>query len=44
MNLDEKTLTAEYIYKGKILNLRKDKVELPNGIEAVREIIEHFSK
>lgn len=41
MNLDEKTLTAEYIYKGKILNLRKDKVELPNGIEAVREIIEH---
>ena len=41
MNLDEKTLTAEYIYKGKILNLRKDKVELPNGREAVREIIEH---
>lgn len=41
MNLDEKTLSAEYIYKGKILNLRKDKVELPNGNVSAREVIEH---
>ncbi len=41
MNLDEKTLKVEYIYKGRILNLRKDKVELPNGSLGDREIVEH---
>ena len=41
MNLDEKTLSTEYIYKGKILNLRKDKVELPNGNQSTREVVEH---
>ena len=41
MKLDEKTLDVEYIYKGRILNLRKDKVELPDGSESVREVIEH---
>ncbi len=41
MNLDEKTLSTEYVYKGRILNLRQDKVELPNGKQSVREVIEH---
>jgi ADP-ribose pyrophosphatase len=41
MNLIEKTLEHEYIYKGKIINLRLDKNELPNGGTAMREIIEH---
>lgn len=41
MNFEEKTLKKEYLYKGKILNLRKDEILLPDGKEAVREIIEH---
>ena len=41
MKLDEKTLGVEYIYKGRILNLRKDQVELPDGSKSVREVIEH---
>ncbi len=41
MNLEEKQLTAEYIYKGKILNLRRDSALLPNGSTAFREVVEH---
>lgn len=41
MNLEEKQLSAEYMYKGKIINLRRDKALLPNGKEATREVVEH---
>lgn len=41
MNLEEKQLSAEYLYKGKIVNLRRDIALLPNGNEALREVIEH---
>ena len=41
MNLEEKQLTKEYIYKGKIINLRRDEALLPNGNTAFREIVEH---
>ena len=41
MNLNEKQLSAEYMYKGRIINLRRDKALLPNGEEALREVIEH---
>lgn len=41
MNLDEKQLKKEYMYKGKIINLRRDEALLPNGQIAVREIVEH---
>lgn len=41
MNLEEKQLKAEYLYKGKIINLRRDEALLPNGNTAMREIIEH---
>lgn len=41
MNFEEKTLEKTYVYKGKILNLRNDTVELPNGKKAKREIVEH---
>ena len=41
MKFNEKTLNSEYIYKGKILNLRRDDVELVNGALAKREVIEH---
>ena len=41
MNLDEKKLNSEYVYKGKIINLRRDTALLPNGATALREVIEH---
>ncbi|MGI6713022.1 MAG: NUDIX hydrolase [Bacillota bacterium] len=37
----EKTIKSKYIYQGKIVSLRKDKVILPNGKTAEREIVEH---
>lgn len=40
-SLEEKTLSSTYIYQGKIINLRQDKVKLPDGRETVREIVEH---
>ena len=39
MNLEEKQISAEYMYKGKIINLRRDKALLPNGKTATREVI-----
>lgn len=41
MNLIEKQLDAEYIYKGKIIKLRRDTALLPNGNTAYREVVEH---
>lgn len=41
MNLFEKTLTEEYKYKGRIINLKVQQVELPNGNVSSREIVEH---
>lgn len=41
MNLEEKQLEKEYIYKGRIINIRKDTALLPNGSTALREVIEH---
>ena len=41
MTFEEKTLESEQIYKGKVLNLRRDKVTTVNGETAFREIVEH---
>lgn len=41
MDFNEKTVKETYLYNGKILNLKKDEVELPNGERAVREMVEH---
>lgn len=41
MNLTEKQLSKEYIFKGRIINLRRDNALLPNGKTATREVIEH---
>ena len=40
MNLKEKIISSENIYKGKILKLRKDEVLLPNNKHSKREIVE----
>ncbi|MBE6777219.1 MAG: NUDIX hydrolase [Ruminococcaceae bacterium] len=41
MNITEKLLKSDYIYNGRIINLRKDTVILPNEKNAFREIVEH---
>ena len=41
MELYEKTLNERYAYHGRIINLRVDDVELPDGRRSDREIIEH---
>ena len=41
MNLEEKTITSETVYKGRIITLKKDTALLPDGNSADREFIEH---
>ena len=41
MIFKEKTISSEYIYKGKIINLRRDKVNIVSGNTSYREIVEH---
>ena len=41
MELTEKTLKSKRIYEGRIVNLRVDTVELPNGRVSTREVVEH---
>ena len=41
MYLEEKQISAEYKFKGKIINLRVDEALLPNGATATREVVEH---
>ncbi len=41
MNFEEKHISSEYKFKGRVFNARVDKVLLPNGKEATREIVEH---
>ncbi len=41
MDLKEKKLSSELIYKGKIIDVYKDKVVCPNGHESVREYVSH---
>lgn len=41
MKLVEKTVRKHYIYEGKIINVRCDEAELPDGKPCKREIVEH---
>ena len=41
MIYEEKTVSTEEIFDGKILKLRVEQVEMPGGNLAVREIVEH---
>ncbi|MBE6580717.1 MAG: NUDIX hydrolase [Ruminococcaceae bacterium] len=42
MNLEEKKLSSESIFDGKVLHVRRDEVALPNGEGAVREYVHHI--
>ena len=41
MEFKEKTIKKTYVYKGKILSLRKDDIVLPDNTLAIREMVEH---
>lgn len=41
MELFEKTLSTKEIYKGRIITVHEDAIELPDGSESVREVVEH---
>lgn len=41
MVVEEKTISSERIYEGRILNLRKDKVSVKDNKTSYREIVEH---
>ena len=41
MKLEERKKASEVIFEGKVLNVRKDTVVLPNGVDATREYVHH---
>ncbi|MBM7854158.1 ADP-ribose pyrophosphatase [Desulfohalotomaculum tongense] len=41
MKLTEKTISSQMLHRGKVVSLRIDSVELPNGKIAAREVVEH---
>ncbi len=41
MDIIEKTVKENYIFHGKILNLRRDDIETADGSPAIREVVEH---
>lgn len=41
MELTEREISREYVYNGKIINVRVDDALLPNGKTAKREVVEH---
>lgn len=41
MNLVEKALSSQTVFEGRIINVKVDKVLLPNGAEASREVVKH---
>ncbi len=40
-NLTEKTVSSQLVFAGKVVRVRTDRVILPDGREATREIVEH---
>lgn len=40
-NLTEKQISSESVYKGRLLDVYRDKIELPNGHTSTREYIRH---
>ena len=41
MELTEKTLSSQTMFDGRIIHVRRDVIELPNGKEAFREVVDH---
>ena len=41
MVMEEKTLTSTYVFRGRVVTLRVDEVEVAPGTVATREVVEH---
>ena len=41
MELDERTVKKNYVYNGRIINVRCDDAQLPTGKPCKREVVEH---
>lgn len=41
MKLEETTVKRNYVYNGRIINVRKDDALLPDGRPCIREVVEH---
>ena len=41
MNFEEKTLTSECVYNGKVIRVEKDDVQLADGKKSFREVARH---
>ena len=41
MNFEEKMLDFDYVYNGKVIDVRRDNVEIATGKKTVREVVEH---
>lgn len=41
MKLEEKTLNRKEIFKGKVIEVHLDDIELPNGKKSTREVVNH---
>ena len=41
MDMKEKTVSKNNLYRGRIINVHVDTVELPNGNRSLREVVEH---
>ena len=41
MDFTEKTLSREDIYRGRVVELHRDRILLPDGKESIREVMEH---
>ncbi|MBQ3554470.1 MAG: NUDIX hydrolase [Clostridia bacterium] len=41
MDMTEKTIDSEELFDGRVIRVRRDTVELPNGSTSTREVVEH---
>ena len=41
MDMTEKTIGSEKIFEGRVIKVKRDTVELPNGHTSTREVVEH---
>jgi len=41
MEFEEKTLSSEYVFRGKVIDVKRDDILVSNGHKSIREIVEH---
>ncbi|MCM1264884.1 MAG: NUDIX hydrolase [Candidatus Gastranaerophilales bacterium] len=41
MEFEEKTLSSEYVFNGKVIDVKRDEILVSNGHKSLREVVEH---